>query len=66
MLRQRRAVRGRAWLAEVASRATKALVALLRQVLPSAALTLHLRSVRGFVQSADALFREGLVGEEML
>ena len=46
-------------------RATKALVALIRQMLPSAALTLHLRSVRGFVQSADALFREGLLGEEL-
>jgi AcrR family transcriptional regulator len=43
-------------------RATKALVALIRQMLPSAALTLHLRPVRGFVQSADALFREGLLG----
>jgi AcrR family transcriptional regulator len=46
-------------------RATKALVALIRQLLPSAALTLHLRAVRGFVQSADALFREGLLGEEL-
>jgi AcrR family transcriptional regulator len=44
-------------------RATKALVALIRQMLPSAALTLHLRPVRGFVQSAGALFREGLLGE---
>jgi len=45
-------------------RATKAFVALIRQLLPSAALTLHLRPVRGFVQSADALFRDGLLGEE--
>jgi AcrR family transcriptional regulator len=45
-------------------RATKGLVALIRQMLPSAALTLHLRAVRGFVQSADALFREGLLGEK--
>lgn len=45
-------------------RATKALVALIRRMLPSAALTLHVRPVRGFVQSADALFREGLLGEE--
>ena len=45
-------------------RATKALVALIRQMLPSAALTLHLRPVRGFVQSADALFREGVLGEQ--
>lgn len=46
-------------------RATKALVALIRQLLPSAALTLHLRPVRGFVRSADALFREGMLGEEL-
>jgi AcrR family transcriptional regulator len=46
-------------------RATKALVALIRQTLPSAALTLHLRPIRGFIQSADALFREGLLGEEV-
>jgi AcrR family transcriptional regulator len=45
-------------------RATKAFVALIRQMLPSAALTLHLRNVRGFVQSAGALFTEGLLGEE--
>jgi AcrR family transcriptional regulator len=46
-------------------RATKGFVAVVRQMLPSAALTLHLRPVRGFVQSADALFREGLLGEEL-
>jgi AcrR family transcriptional regulator len=46
-------------------RATKALVALMRQLLPSAALTLKLRPVRGFVQSADTLFREGLLGEQL-
>lgn len=45
-------------------RATKVLVALIRRMLPSAALTLRLRPVRGFVQSVDALFREGLLGEE--
>jgi AcrR family transcriptional regulator len=45
-------------------RATKALLALIRQMLPSAALALHLRPVRGFVQSADALFHEGLLGED--
>ena len=44
-------------------RATQALLALIRQMLPSAALALHLRPVRGFVQSADALFGEGLLGE---
>ena len=41
-------------------RATPALVALLRQVLPSAALTLRLPPVRAFAQSADELFREAL------
>lgn len=44
-------------------RATAALVALFRQILPSAALTLHLRAVRGFVASADALFGEALLDE---
>jgi AcrR family transcriptional regulator len=43
-------------------RTTTALVALFRQILPSAALALHLRPVRTFVQSADALFVEGLLG----
>ena len=42
-------------------RATHALVALFRRLLPSAALTLRLPPVRGFVQSADALFREALL-----
>jgi hypothetical protein len=32
-------------------------------VLPSAALTLRLPPVRGFVQSADALFQEALLGD---
>ena len=55
------------WLLDrsAGQRATKSLVALVRQMLPSAALTLHLRTVRGFVQSADALFRKGLLGEEL-
>jgi len=44
-------------------RATSALVALFRQVLPSAAPALHLRPVRRFVQSADALFGEALLNE---
>jgi AcrR family transcriptional regulator len=44
-------------------RATRALVALIRQILPSAALALHLRPVKGFVQSTDALLRDGLLGE---
>jgi AcrR family transcriptional regulator len=45
-------------------RATKALVALIPQMLPSAALSLNLRPVRKFVQSVDALSREGLLGEQ--
>jgi AcrR family transcriptional regulator len=44
-------------------RATRTLITLIRQILPSAALTLRLRSIRGFVQSADALFQDGLLGE---
>jgi len=39
--------------------ATKALVALRRQLLPSVALTPHVRTLRGFVQSANALFGKG-------
>jgi AcrR family transcriptional regulator len=47
-------------------RATSALVSLLRKMLPSASLTLRLPLVRGFVQSADALFTEALLdGEEV-
>jgi AcrR family transcriptional regulator len=46
-------------------RATTALVALLRQVLPSAAVTLRLPPIRGFVQSADELFREALFTDAM-
>jgi AcrR family transcriptional regulator len=42
-------------------RATRALVALIAQILPSATLALKLRPVKGFVQSADALFREALL-----
>jgi AcrR family transcriptional regulator len=42
-------------------RATNALVALFRHILPSAALALHLRPVRSFVQSADSLFAEALL-----
>lgn len=44
-------------------RATRALVALLARVLPSATLALKLPAVRGFVASADALFEEGLLGK---
>jgi AcrR family transcriptional regulator len=44
-------------------RATRALVALFRQILPSAALTLRLRPVRGFVQSADSIVMDGLLNE---
>jgi len=42
-------------------RATHALVALFRRLLPSAALTLRLPSVRGFAQSADVLLRDALL-----
>jgi len=42
-------------------RATHALVSLFRRLLPSAVLTLRLPPVRGFVQSADVLFREALL-----
>jgi AcrR family transcriptional regulator len=54
------------WLLDKSAeqRATKALVVLLRQVLPSATLTLRLPPIRGFVQSADKLFREALLGSE--
>jgi hypothetical protein len=43
-------------------RATAGLVALLRQMLPSAALALRLRPVRGFVLAADGLVAEALLG----
>jgi AcrR family transcriptional regulator len=42
-------------------RATKALVALIGQMLPSATLALRLPAVKGFVRSADALFQEALL-----
>lgn len=44
-------------------RATQALLSLLRQVLPAAALTLRLPLVRGFVKSADRLFCDALLDE---
>lgn len=44
-----------------AQRATDGLVALLRRVLPAAALTLRLPLVRGFVLSADALLGQALL-----
>ncbi|MBA0089083.1 MAG: TetR/AcrR family transcriptional regulator [Acidobacteria bacterium Pan2503] len=43
-------------------RATVALVAWTRQLLPSAALALRLSSIRRFVNALDDLFREGLLG----
>jgi len=46
-----------------AQRATTALLALLRRMLPSASLTLRLSPVRSFVQSADALFTQALLDE---
>lgn len=42
-------------------RATTALLALFRQILPSAALSLRLPPIRGFVRSADALVRDALL-----
>jgi AcrR family transcriptional regulator len=43
-------------------RATVALVGLIEQLLPSAALTLRLPSIRRFVLAMDELIREGLFG----
>jgi AcrR family transcriptional regulator len=43
-------------------RATTALVALTKQILPSAALTLRLPPIRRFVLTMDELIREGLIG----
>ena len=43
-------------------RATSALVSLTRQLLPSAALSLHVSPVRRFVIAVDELVREGLFG----
>lgn len=42
-------------------RATDALVAMFRQILPSAARALYLRPVKSFIRSADALFVEALL-----
>lgn len=42
-------------------RATRALVVLIGQILPSVALTLRLRPVSDFVQSADSLFQDALL-----
>ena len=44
-------------------RATAALVALTKQLLPSAAMTLRLPPIRRFVVAMDALIREALFGE---
>ncbi len=44
-------------------RATGSLVALLEQVLPTAALMLRLPPIRRFVESADELFADALLGE---
>jgi AcrR family transcriptional regulator len=51
------------WLLDrsAGQRATSGLVALFRQMLPSAALALRLRPVRGFVESADSLLQEALL-----
>jgi AcrR family transcriptional regulator len=45
-------------------RATKALVGLFREMLPSAALALRLRPVQGFVTTADSLLTDALLGSE--
>jgi AcrR family transcriptional regulator len=52
------------WLLDrsAGQRATAGLVALLRRVLPAAALTLRLPLVRGFVLSADELLGQALLG----
>ena len=52
------------WLLDKTSnqRATDALVSLIRQLLPSAALTLRFPPVRKFVISVDELAREALLG----
>ncbi len=52
------------WLLDKSSnqRATAALVSLTQQLLPSAALTLRVPSVRRFVISFDGLVREALLG----
>lgn len=46
-------------------RVTNGVMELIRQMLPSIALSLHLRPIKSFVRSADALFREGLLGETL-
>jgi hypothetical protein len=52
------------WLLDKSSkqRATAALVSLIRQLLPSAALTLRVAPVRRFVIAVDELIREALFG----
>jgi hypothetical protein len=52
------------WLLDKSSnqRATAALVSLIRQLLPSAALALRVPPVRRFVISVDELIREALFG----
>ena len=51
------------WLLDrsASQRATRALIDLLRQILPSAALTLHLKVTRNFILTADSLFEEALL-----
>ena len=55
------------WLLDKSShqRATTALIALTQQLLPSAALTLRVPSVRRFVISVDELVREALFGSPL-
>jgi AcrR family transcriptional regulator len=44
-------------------RATKQMLAMLKSILPMAAMTLRLAPARAFIRGADVLFREGLFGE---
>jgi AcrR family transcriptional regulator len=55
------------WLLDKSSkrRATTALVELIQQILPSAALSVRLSPVRRFVTSADALVRDALFDDRM-
>jgi AcrR family transcriptional regulator len=55
------------WLLDKSSkrRATTALISLIQQILPSAALTLRLSPVRRFVTSADELVRDALFDDGM-
>ena len=55
------------WLLDKSAnqRATSALVSLTRQLLPSAALSLHVPPVRRFLTSVDELVRDALFGNSV-